>query len=228
MPGTDSVWAQDSPNTDLELFLGISEVKDFNGKLTYTLDGNNIPVMNCAVSLSTIPIANIGNMLKRTGVYATPASAQEQFGTGASMPGPTAVANTSDPEGMRGYPPFTASKLATLVGPQAGPVLKGVLIKSVDVIYSVPGSGSLTSFTAALYTLNFANGTPIAKTQILGTPTFPLAAQANPYVVNVPVTNPAFLTVLDTQAYVQINVSTSATAQLNLYGFVVKCNFNFN
>ena len=230
MPGTDSTWNQDSPNSDLEIFVGPMEWVDASLNAVFGADGNNVPYLNVAVSKSSALFADATAALKRTGVYATPALSQQQFGTAASLPGPTQVANTSDPEGIRGYPPFAASVLPTLVGPQGGAIKKGIQVNSIDILYTVGGSGSLTSLLTSLLSITFIPGSATAPvTLALQNQTgAALAAGAVIQKVSIPVTTPAFLVTTDTQLYFRIPVTTSATASFSLYGSVLKCSYNFN
>src|SRR5215472_8857469 len=115
MPNTDQYWQADTFLPDFELFGGMADSRDpVSGQSGVTLSANG--VIRSYVNVTANCYINFGAALKRTGIFATPALQQEQFGTAASLPGPTGVANTSDPEGIRGMPPFLSSKLPTLVG----------------------------------------------------------------------------------------------------------------
>src|SRR3974390_1025932 len=138
MPNTDQWWSGDTPFPDQEIFVGATEFKDLAGVATFASAGAGLLTLNLASTAAGNFFANITAMLKRTGVFATPAVQQQQFGTSSSLPGPIgSLPNTSDPEGIRGYPPFTAASLPTLVGPARGAVPKGVMINSVDIVAGI-------------------------------------------------------------------------------------------
>ena len=253
MPGTDSTWSQDTANNDLEIFISGYEFRDVNALAAYSMDASAVIMLTAAASQTVQIAASAVAFLKRTGMYATPGAAQQQFGTAASMPGPSQVAGTSDPEGIRGYPPFLVgapaanppyysaaggTKLATLIGPQAGPVPKGCQLNSIDVIYSVPGSGNLTSAVIQANAFNFVNNqaTSTGQTKLIANAQngLLLAAQANPYRINIPVptgsgaVQPGMLITPDTSLQFALTIACSTTATLRFYGIVAKCSFNFN
>lgn len=226
MPNTDSMWTQDSAFGDMEIFVGASEIRDANAGSVLTLAGPGLLSLNLGASANGSYYVHIGALLKRFGMYATPALVQEQFGTAASLPGPTAVPNTSGPEGIMGLPPFPASQLATLTGAKAGPVSKGVQINSVDAIYKV-STAALSSISMYVSNIILPAGTVTFLYPNSGA-LLPLAIQANPYRINIPMTIQQFLNLSGSQANIQMTVQTAGTGTFALYGFVVKCSYNFN
>lgn len=230
MPGTDGMWSQDSPNTDMEIFLGASEFKDQAGVATIASASAGIFTLNLATAAAGNFFANITAAVKRTGVYATPALVQEQYGTAASVPGPTLVTGTSDPEGIRGYPPYTASKLATLVGPATGPAAKGLQINSVDVIYAI-NTVAASLAQIGLTVTPFADNVGTFNTVnliTLGANGMPTAFRANLYKFNIPCTAPFFMTASGSTAVLNIKLTAGSGGTINFYGCVAKCSFNFN
>jgi hypothetical protein len=229
MPGTDSTWNQDTPNSDLEIFIGATEWRDAGNHATIATPSAGVIAWTVPAAQTSVFLANIQAMIKRTGVFATPASVQQQYGTAASLPGPTQVANTSDPEGLRGYPPFTASKLATLIGPQAGAIPKGIQINSMDVIYSV-NALNITAGKLMLNLVTYIDNTasPSVISLIPSTNNLTLTARANLYRTNIPVASPVFAINSGQSASLEVDVTTVAGGTFTFYGCVAKCSFNFN
>lgn len=229
MPTTESVWEQNSPLTDMQIFIDPYHIFASAGTATLTRDGAGL--LNLAIGASQACVFNAFCTSKtRTGMYATPASSQEQFGTAASQPGPSTVAGTSSPLALKpGFPPITAANLATLGAFQSGPIPKGIQVNSIDVIYSVAGA-ALTLAQCAVYKTVFANNVAPAVTALLasGAHGLPTATQAQPYVTNVPLTTVAFLTDNDVEPIVELDLTTQAGGSAKLYGIVLRCNFNFN
>lgn len=229
MPTTESVWEQNSALTDMQIFVDPYHIFASAGAATLTRDGAGL--LNLAVGASQACVFNCFCTPKtRTGMYATAAFNQQQFGTAASVPGPSSVAGTSGPLALRpGFPPIPAASLATLGAFQSGPIPKGIQINSVDVIYTVAGA-ALTLAQIAVYKTVFANNVAPAVTALLasGAHGLPTATQAQPYVTNVPLTTVAFLTDNDVEPIVELDLTTQVGGSLKLYGIVLRCNFNFN
>jgi hypothetical protein len=226
MPNTDQWWSGDTPQPDGELFIGATEFKDLAAVATLASAGAGLLTLNLAAAGAGNFFANLSAMLKRTGVLATPAIQQAQFGTAASQPGPSGVVGTSDPEGIRGYPPFLTSKLPTLVGPQTGAVPKGFQINSVDVLYTVGGS-TATLAQIGLTNTNFVNNVApnVVNVIVLGANGLPTAVQAQPYRFNVPVAVPGFPILPDTETILNIKLTGGGT--IVFYGCVLKSSYNF-
>ncbi len=232
MSFTDTTWEQGTPQNDLTLFLGADQWTDFTGLATN-------PAAPAAGLLYKVVPATVASkffitaegLLQRAGVYASAALSQQQYGTAASVPGPSQIAGTSGPLGLgAGFPPIVGAKLATLTGGVSGPIPKGVQINSVDVIYQVLTLAA-SAATLGLTTTKFANLTApvVANIIALGTNGLPTAIGAQPQVTNVPVVAPAMITSLtDTQVLLNVNLTAGATGTVNFYGAVLKCSFNFN
>jgi len=228
MPNTDQYWQGDTPFPDMEIFVGATEFKDLAGLGTFASAGAGLMTLNLSTTQAGNFFANITAALKRTGVYATAALQQQQFGTAASQPGPSLVANTSDPESIRGFPPFTTSRLPTLVGPATGPIPKGLQINSVDVIAAI-GAVNASLFQIGLTNTNFVNAVAPNVTNLITLGTNGLVATfgAQPSRQNVLVTTPAFSTTVDTETILNIKITAGSGGTVNFYGAVVKASFNF-
>lgn len=228
MPNTDQFWMGDTAFTDQEIFVGATEFKDLAGVATLASAGVGLLTYNLATAAAGNFMADITGMLKRTGMYGNPALFQQQFGTAASQPGPSLVPNTNDPEGIRGFPPFTASQLPTLIGPQRGAIAKGIQVNSVDILYVV-NTVNATLAQVGLTDTNFVdNVVPNVVNRItLGANGMPTAFRANNYRFNVPVPTPAMSVLPDTESILNVKITAGSGGTVNFYGCVLKCSFNF-
>lgn len=230
MGHTRNRWTMDTPNPDGQIFLDPYQIYFSAGSFGGTFTGTPISfywTFNTASASAdfalTVPA------LSRTGVLATPALAQEQFGTAALQPGPSAVSGTSSPLGLQNYPPYTNAQ-NPIYGGTPGPVKKGYQVNSVDVIYSV-ATNALSAFTIGFGTNTFANNVATSYTSLLATAQngLVLAVQANPYVIRVANPNPSFTVASDTEFIVNgVITNGAAAATVNIYGMVVNVSFNYN
>jgi hypothetical protein len=230
MSHTDGMFTMDTPNTDGQFFVGASEFIDTAGVATTASAGAGLFSKNIASAAAATFFANIVPILRRTGMYATPALNQEQFGTAASVPGPTTVANTSGPEGTQGFPPWTQAQLPTLIGAIAGPISKGFRVTSIDVIYEVD-TVIATLATVGLTVTQFVNGVaPTVTNRIaLGANGLPVAfATGLPYVKNIVVPSPVFSTASDGETIVNVNLTAGTGGTIKFYGVVLHVDFNLN
>lgn len=229
MPTTEGIWEQNTALTDMQIFIDPYHIFASAGAATLTRDGAGL--LNLAVGASQACVFNCFATPKlRTGMYATAALNQQQFGTAASQPGPSTVPNTSGPLALQpGFPPILAANMATLGAIQRGPIPKGIQINSFDAIYTIAGA-ALTLAQCAVYKTVFANNVAPSVTALLalGANGLPTATQAQPYVKNVPLTNPAFITDNDAMPLVELDLTTQAGGSLKLYGVVLRCSFNYN
>lgn len=238
MPHTDGRWSSGTPFPDLQLFIGSLSFKDLAGHATTPSS-----VATPGVIYQTVPsgdasifVANLSELMLRSGVYATPAYDQEQFGTAANQPGPSAVSGTSGPlaipgsgsPNFQGFPPIPAANLATLAGPFSGPPAKGIQIDSVDVIYQVLTDATAVAATIGLTKTVFANLAAPAVTNLiaLGAHSLPTAIGAHPQVTNVAVATPAMIVASDTEVLLNINLTGGTAGTINFYGAVVKAHYN--
>ena len=229
MSFTEGMWEQALPQSDLQMFIGADQIRNTTGAPTLTLNASGDLSLNLGASSSAVFMVSATDFV-RTGRYATTAIDQEQFGTAASQPGPSTVSGTSGPLALQpGYPPLKASQMATLGAIQTGPIPKGFQINSIDVVYLITGA-ALTSIAVGLTKTVFANNTANAVTSLLTKAQngLALAIQANPYVINVAVPSPAMLVSADTEALIELDVTTPASSAFRLYGFVLHCSYNLN
>jgi hypothetical protein len=230
---TQNALAMDTPNTDGQIFVGASEFIDTAGFATTASAGAGLFSKNIPASDAATFFANVTAIMRRTGMFATPSSVQEQFGTAASQPGPSAVSGTSDPLAIDGFPPFLAAALPTLAGPVTGAIPKGYRIKSMDVIYEI-NTVDATVATCGLTVTQFVNAVaPVVTNRIaLGANGLPVAHNAagagKPYVINVPVPSPVFSVASDGETIVNVNITPGAGGTAKFYGVVLYCDFNLN
>ena len=229
MPTTEQFWQSNTAFTDMQIFIDPYHIFAASGAATLTRDGSGL--VNLAIGASqTCVFEAFFTPKTRTGMYATPALDQEQFGTAASQPGPSLVANTSGPLALKpGFPPILAANMATLGNIQRGPIPKGIQINSIDAIYSVAGA-ALTLATIGVTKTVFANNAAPVVTSLLANAAngLPTATQAQPYVTNVPLTTIAFLTDNDVEPIIELDLTTAAGGSVKLYGLIARCSFNFN
>jgi len=226
---TDGWLTQDMPFPDQEVFIGASEFKDLAALGTFASAGAGLLTLNLSAAQAGNFFVNVAPLLKRTGVLATPSTFQQQYGTAASQPGPSSVANTSDAEGMTGFPPYTTAQLPTLVGPLTGAKAKGIQINSVDLIYAIAAVNASLAQVGLTRTVFVDNVAPAVTNIIaLGANGMPVAFRANPYVFNVPVAAPAMITAKETSVILNVKLTAGAAATAQFYGAVLKCSFNFN
>lgn len=236
MTRTRGRWEQSLSFTDGQIFLGAAA--DFiplvAASAVPTSAGAGLLTLNTPAS-TTANLFSCVSTLLRTGQLAVNTQVQEQFGTAALVPGPSSVANTSDPSGLwPGFPGLTASKNPTISGPLNGPIPKGIGIVSADVIYEVD-TGAITSVTL---------GITQTKMPVPGTPAAPvvaniiaLAANGLPVAANtagqatttrVLSTNANFVVLADSEIIVNVNFVTPASNTVKFYGVVLNVNFNYN
>jgi hypothetical protein len=221
---------QDTPNTDGQIFIGPDELISpalTNSALSQS--GEGLLVLTAPAAATTDLYKTIDKIL-RTGQAP---NYQEQFGTAALVPGPSAVANTSDPLGLVGMPPIKQASLATLKGPITGFVPKGIEITSVDLIYQV-ATLAVTSvsfgLTATKYGLPGAGATAPVVTNVVtfGTNSLPVAISANPVTTRIAIANPIFIVSPETKLQLHVRVVAPATAVLTLAGVILNVAYNYN
>jgi hypothetical protein len=230
MSQTDGRWTQDVSVPDGQFFIGASEFFDNASLAARTSAGAGLFSLNLASTQAGTFFANLEAFI-RTGVYATTAYDQEQYGTAASQPGPSLVANTSGPESVTGFPPFLAAQLPTLTGGQVGPVPKGTQIDSIDVIYGVY-TVAATAATIGLTKTVFTNAAAPVVTNLITlgvnglTTTTSTAGQVK--VISVPVATPSMIVSSDTEVVLNVNLTAGTGGTVAFYGVVVHCHYNWN
>jgi hypothetical protein len=230
MSNTDGQHTMDTPFPDMQVYVDATWFNNIGGTSTIATDGAGLVYALLGNSAVGAFYANLA-LLLRTGVYATPALAQSQFGTSLSLPGPVAsIPNSSDPDAMAvGYPPIIAAQMATLGNLRRGPFAKGMQIDSIDVIYT-PLTLAAAVATVGLTKTVFKNGVAPVVTNLiaLGANGLATTVATQPQVFNVPVTTPAMIVDSDVAQYVNVNLTAGATGTVKFYGVVVKAHFNFN
>ena len=231
MAVTEGRWEGNTPFPDMHLFFGADQFTDFAAVST-------LPAAPAAGLLfKTVPASAASKffitpeIMLRSGIFALSSYAQEQFGTAASVPGPSAVPNTSDPLALPpGFPPMVAANMPTLGAIQRGPIPKGIQINSIDVIYQVLTVNATAATVGLTRTLIPGGAAPTVTNIIaLGANGLPTAIQANVTPTNVPVVNPGMIIFTnDTQPIVNVNLTAAAGGTINFYGVVLHCSFNLN
>lgn len=238
MPHTDGRWTNGTSTPGLQQFIGADEFALLGGTapLPASIATPGLLFRTVAAGSAAIFAKSLSELLLRAPIYATPAYDQEQFGTAASQPGPSAVPNTSGPlaipgsgtPNFQGFPPTPQSLLATLAGPALGAEAKGIQIDSVDVIYQVLTDATAVAATIGLTSTVFGNlVAPVVTNLItLGNNGLPVIIGAQPQVTNVPVATPAMIVGADTDVLLNINLTGGTAGTIKFYGAVIKAHFN--
>jgi hypothetical protein len=233
---TQGFVTQDSPNTDGFIYFPPSSLFDGVTGLPATLQYSytlgqyaQLPANTAEENFNGVAPLPLG--IQRSGVYATPNTAQEQYGTGSALPGPVAPGDgTSDPLAQDGYPPFISSIFtAAAARTLNGPIAKGVQLNSLTVNYQVL-TANLTAMSFALARRTLIPGVaPIIS--VIGSLTLAgtqLNVSAHPQSATVEVVQPAF-GISPEQDYVLAWAGTKgATSVLNVYGMYAGVSFNYN
>jgi hypothetical protein len=229
MPHTAAKFSQDTAETDGQLFVGADEFKDLTGGSTLAL-ASGLLSANVPASASSSFIVTVDQILRALG-YATANGSQQQFGTAANVPGPSAVANTSSPLAIVGRPPYTGATLPTVKGPVTGIIPKGFYINYLRVFYKINGV-ALTSATVGITQTTFKAATsttaPIVTNVLaLANNGLVTATLANYINVTVPISNPTFFNTDATQLLLNLVFTTPASSTLNFYGVVLNITTNY-
>lgn len=241
MPHTDGRWTQGTLVPGAQFFVPAQRFKDLAGLATTpaTIATPGLLWQLVPAGDACIFVAGLDELMLREPIYASPAYDQEQYGTAASVPGPTAVAHTNGPLGIpgsgtpnyQGFPPTPAALLTTLVGANGGGAgLKGIQIDSVDAIYQVLTDATAVAATIGLTKTTFSNlVAPVVTNLIaLGAHSLPVIIGAQPQVTNVAVTTPAIITAADTEVLLNINLTGGTAGTIKFFGAVIKAHYNYN
>lgn len=224
MSRTQGRYEQKTANIDGRIVLSADDFQSVGAAITgLVLNGKGDVSLNVGAGVAAKFICDLSKILFRTGQAPF---IQEQFGTAASVAGPTAVANTSDPDATIGPPPQTGILSITV---QTGFVPKGVTIKDIVLKYLVSG-GDLTTHNIGLSKTVFANNAALAVTDIIASGANGLlkTVQANTYATKVSVAAPV-MTVSDlTNLIIEVDATTPGGGAYRLYGADVHVSFNFN
>lgn len=216
----------DTPNTDGEIFLAPgADFQPTAGTAPLTTAGAGLLYSLIAASQTCNLFARISELL-RTGQVP---NYQEQFGTAASVPGPSAVPNTSDPLALQGIPPIKNLQMPTITGGIRGYIPKGLQINWIDIIYQVLGA-NLTSVTFGLTNTVFKNAVAPAVSNIvaLGANGLTTAVAAQPTRTRITVVAPAFTVADGSELIANLNTVTPAGSTVKFYGAILGVSFNLN
>jgi len=232
-------WESASGFTDAQLFVGASEFAPLVvAGAPAASAGAGLWTRNIPASTTANLFADISQIL-RTGQLATAAYNQEEFGTAALVPGPSGVANTSDPLNLpAGFPPAwnpASTQLPTLTGGLKGPIAKGLKFIYVDVIYEID-VGAITSVTFGLTQTQMppvgtsaaptvssiialaANGLPVAANT---------AGQATRTRIAVVTANQVYLALDGTEIIANVNFVAPASNSAKFYGCIFGMHYNY-
>lgn len=106
---------------------------------------------------------------------------------------------------------------------------KGIKVKSVDVLYSI-GTAALTTHTAVIDSVTYANNTAVAVASHGGTlsGTLAIATQANPYLSTITLGTQSFAVTDNQDIRMEVAVVAAATSAYDFYGFIVNFDNNQN
>lgn len=216
---------QDTPNTDGQIFVPATRMALTAGTAPATTSAAGLLYSLVAAS-GTANFFDALSTLLRTGQAP---NYQEQFGTAASVPGPSAVANTSDPLAITGIPPITNLQMPTVKGAQTGYIPKGLQINWIDVIYQVLGV-NLTSVTYELSKTIFKNAVAPAVTALVALAANGLttAVAAQPTRTRITPATPVFSVDDGTELISNLNFVTPAGSTVKFYGIIYGVSFNYN
>ena len=219
MPHTQSRYMQDLGFTDGIVMFGPQEILPF-GTTTLTRNAAGDISYNQGASQTVQYAINLADgQLMRSGFFE---DLQEQFG-GSGIPASAQFQGRPDTLGAM-------SALQQLT-PRTALKIKGLLIQSVAVVYRID-TNPLTAHTARLDKTVFANNVAPAITSVLasGANGLATAAQANPYVTEIPLAaGQQIYRITDLSEYLfEISAQTPAGGAYRLYAVRMKVTFNFN
>ena len=236
MSQTQGRWTAKTPFPDLQLFIGADQFKALGGAAALALDGVGLLEATVTAGSTTNFVASLAQLLLRSGVYASSQYDQEQYGTAASVPGPSLVANTNDPLAepnpsapyYQGFPPTPGADMTTLAGATSGPQPKGIQIDSVDVIYQVLADATAVAATIGLTKTTFSNlAVPVVTNLIaLANNGLPVIVGADPQIKNVAVPTPGMIVAADTEVILNINLTGGTAGTIKFFGAVIKAHYN--
>jgi hypothetical protein len=232
MSFTEGKWSQGGTSNDMQIFLGASEFNDVAGVATLASSAAGLFSQNVGSAAAATFFANIESLLRRTGEYAVAGSSQQQFGTAASVPGPSAVPGTSGPLALLPViPPIPSSQMATLGNIQAGPIPKGMYVTAIDVIMEID-TVNAAAFTLGLTKTVFANGATPVVTSIVALGNNGLVktygTTGKPSVQTVTVSAPTMITDSDASILLNINLTAGTGGTAKFFGAVLHVTYNLN
>jgi hypothetical protein len=200
--------------------------------------GVNMPTIFGTVAGTFVATANLNGLVLRTGVLApsTPQTLSGQaFGTAAGLPGPSAVAGTSGPDGFGTSsikPPVLKANLPTLIGSVAGAKKKGIQINWVDFLYVSTGVAS-SSILGALSQVQFPSGTnatPVLIANLIPSTALPTTSGTAGKITRARLTpaTPAMITTDGSVLTLSWSVVIAASVSVFFAGAILGCSYNFN
>jgi len=194
----------------------------------------------------SIPVLNSVNFVVGQGVIIdTVASGVQEFAIITSIPDGThivvnKIANShtapypvngnpfTTPGPRQGRPPFAGF---SQLSPQINPPSKGINILQIAIIYNVVTT-AITVPTAGLAVTSFSNVTAPVTTTLIPNATNGLATAVGgqPYVIPipVPVANQGFLVTPNSVVSVEFDFTTGATGNVDIYGFIITGQYNYD
>jgi hypothetical protein len=229
---TDGKWQQAQANNDLVVFLGADQWTDFAAVSTLpTAPAAGLIYKVVPTTAASKFFITGEHLFLRSGILGSANFDQNQFGTAAAVPGPSAVAGTSGPLGTyAGYPPIPGAQMNTVGLPVTGAPAKGIQINSIDVIYQVLAVAA-SAATIGLTKTSFVNlAAPVVTNIIaLGANGLPTVIGAQPQVTTVAVASPSMIVASsDLQVLLNVNLTAGSGGTINFYGAVIRCSYNFN
>lgn len=145
-----------------------------------------------------------------------------------TSPFPVFLNNFTTPAGASGRPPFAGMSQLT---PVTSPRPKGIKFKQLNVVYIVTGAAA-SLMTVGMTAIQYQNAVaPIVTTLITNAANgLASAAAATPYVipVPVPVANQNYIVTPNTSVVVEFDFTTGAAATLDVLGFYLIGDANYN
>jgi hypothetical protein len=237
-------FSQDTPNPDLEIFIG---AQDFITNLGTTAAAAFVAIAGTGGTANILGVAssstgastrelNITRLFIRTGIFApsTPQTLSEQaFGTAAALPGPSAVPGTSGPSGFgvnQIIPPVLKANLPTLIGSVAGAKAKGIQINWIDHLFTA--TGVITALATTLRRFIIPPGVAVIPTVVIDMNAVaavgPLAATTANQIARVRCTNPNPVMMTGDATVTDLVFSYTTAAIITHLGSVLGCSYNFN
>lgn len=120
----------------------------------------------------------------------------------------------------------------SIPGTQAGttlPVLKGIYLQSIDVIYSVT-TDALTSISVGVFAKQDTNGASPTVTTLLAQAANGLTTATTTHrnVINVPMTTQEFIITPDSVITAELDIETASGGSADVFGIVFNFAFNYD
>lgn len=225
---TDGRFEQKLPVTDAFLPMDASDFFSVGGASTLTLGAKGDVFFALGLNLAGKWICSLTGLLFRTGLAPF---LQEQFGTAAGVAGPTAVANTSDPDAQIGPPPQTG---ALTIIPQTGFIPKGIKVVDIVLHYRIDVNPLSLHTIGLSKTVKPSTTTPAALvvTDVVANAANGLATAVNANIqsTKILVASPVFNITDLSELIIEVDATTPVTAgsAYRMYGATVHVQYNYN